>query len=219
MKRFKGLISVVTLVHLGVIGCASSFKVTSQPEEAEIFLVDSETGETKRIGSTPLQKKSTELREELGDIGTPGGFVQLRIQKEGYETQDLWIPVSAGGALGTEINLSLRAVDPEQTAEEIKKASEILERIFLAQQFARTQQFERAFIEIDKVLEAFPDLARAQSMKAAIYFARGDLNESLDWYERAIASDPQFTQAIEMAARVRQALNLPPGAQPGGGGP
>jgi tetratricopeptide (TPR) repeat protein len=219
MKTINGLWGWILILSLASLGCASSFKVVTQPEEAEVLVVNMESGETKKIGTTPIEKKGTELREELGDIGTPGGFVQLRVQKEGFQTQDLWVPVSAGGALATEISLSLKAVDPEQRAEEIKKASEILERIFLAQQFARTQQFERAFIEIDKVLEAFPDLARAQSMKAAIYFARGDLNDSLTWYERAIASDPQFTQAIEMAARVRQALNLPPGAQPAGGGP
>lgn len=191
-------------------GCGSQVKLTSQPEGAQIYLLNQESGEKKKLGETPFTKTSKELTAELGPLGDSSGFASVLFEKEGFESKLLWIPITAAGSIGVEVQVLLKeSVQTKVDDENLKTAEGILKKIFLAQQFARTQQFERAFIEIDRVLERFPEFSRALSMKAAIHFAKGELKESLEWYEKALEKDPELSQAVEMAAKIRQGLRLP----------
>ncbi|MCB0422986.1 MAG: hypothetical protein KDD61_18440, partial [Bdellovibrionales bacterium] len=151
------MMKYLVLVFLTMIaaGCASNtFKVVSTPEKANIFLVDSETGERKSIGVTPYEKVGPEINEVLGDNYQPGRFLNIEIEKEGYNTKKLWVPASSGGSLSTEIKVTLKSAEKEKM--ELDKAEKIVNQLFLAQKFARMKQFERALIAIDNVLVQHP---------------------------------------------------------------
>ncbi len=89
---------------------------------------------------------------------------------------------------------------------ELRAASDIVNRLFLAQKFAIAKQFERALIEIDKILSQFPTFARALSMKGSIYLAQQNYAESIKWYDEALKSDPQMEDTVRLAARARELL-------------
>lgn len=188
-------------------GCSTQLKVTTLPEKATVYILKPESGEKKKIGETPIDLKDKELKEMFGSFGKPGEFVSVIVEKPEFQTQNLWLPLGASGVIASEINLQLKKDDKK--SEEIKTAKQILDKMFLAQNFARTKQFERALIEIDKILQNIPELARALTMKASIYYAMGDFKESLNWYEKAINVEPELTSAVDMAANVRKRLNLP----------
>ncbi|MCB9025292.1 MAG: hypothetical protein H6625_03170 [Bdellovibrionaceae bacterium] len=210
MRRISYFIKIILFTFH--FGCSTQLKIITQPEKAEVYLIKTESGEKKKIGVTPIDKKDEELKELFGSFGNPGEFVTLVIEKEDYETRKIWLPLTASGVIASEINLQLKKDDKK--AEELKTAKTILDKLFLAQSFARTKQFERALIEVDKVLENFPDFARALSMKASILYAKGDFKESLDNYEKAIDQDSELKDAIEMAANVRKRLRLPASVLP-----
>ncbi len=46
-------------------------------------------------------------------------------------------------------------------------------------------------------------------MKAAIHYAKGEFQESLKWYENALAVNPELKTAIDMAGKVRDTLRIP----------
>lgn len=198
------LVLAVTLVL--TFGCGSgTLRVVSEPEQAEVFIVTgSET--PALIGTTPLVKSGKDLQEVLKGQDKPGGLVNVRVKKEGFKTSDFWVPVNAGGTLATNLVLKLEASNGEV---EMTTAKEVVRRLFLAQQFARDNQLERALIEIDKVLEMYPEFDRALTMKAAIYYAKGDFQESLKWYESALAINPELKNAVVMAGKVRETLKMP----------
>ncbi len=183
------------------------FKVVSEPDQAQVFIVSGDPREEKPIGLTPLLKTDKDLEEYLKGQNFPGGLVNLVIKKDGYKTKDLWVPINAGGNLGTQLVLKLDETTSRE--DEVKTAQVLLERLFLSQQFAKTSQLERALIEIDKILEVFPKFDRALSMKAAIHYAKGEFEESLKWYESALAVNPELKTAIDMAGKVRETLRLP----------
>ncbi len=203
MKRL--IVCFLGLILLSA--CATSFKVLTEPDKAEVFIVDQTTGEESPLGPTPVTKTGVELEEILKGQNSPGGLVNVLIKKDGFVDRDLYIPVNGSGQLDTQLNIKLRS--KKSSKEELKTAQDILNKLFLTQQFARSQQLERALIEIDKILAVFPEFDRALSMKAAIYYGQGKFEESLKWYESAIAANPEMKTAIDMAAKVRQTLKLP----------
>ncbi len=183
------------------------FKVITEPEVADVYIVNPETKEEKNLGQTPLLKTDKDLSEHLKGQNYPGGLVNIIIRKDGFKAKDIWVPINAGGQLGTQLVLKL---DPTtSSSDELKTAQDLLQKLFLSQQFAKSAQLERALIEIDKILEVFPKFDRALSMKAAIHYAKGEFEESLKWYENALAVNPELKTAIDMAGKVRDTLRIP----------
>ncbi len=210
MKNTASINKIGSLV-LGLLttltfGCSSvPFKVVSEPEQAEVFVVTSE-GVEKSLGLTPLTKTKKEL-EEVFQQNSPGELVKFVVKKDGFKRLDIMLPLNAGGSLGTQLNLTLAKTT--SSADELKTAQNIIDQLFKAQQYARTKQLERALIEVDKILEQFPKFERAMTMKAAILYGQGQFRKSLKWYEGAVDVNPQLTSAMQMAAKIRKTLKMP----------
>lgn len=203
-------IGLILLYLFVFAGCTTSFKISSDPEKAAVFFVDQESGEKKKLGETPIAKTDEDVSKMWGDVGHSGEFAELVFEKEGFATKRMWVPVSSAGSVTAEINVKLK----EGKSTEFKTAKEIIDQLFLAQQYARTKQFERALIEIDKILSTYSDFERALSMKGSIHFAKGDFKESLTWFEKALQSNPDSKIALEMTANVRKKLRLPASTRP-----
>ena len=199
-------------LFLLVTACGSTpvFKVTSEPEKAEVLIVTEGEEEPKKIGETPFEKVEEDLKKEVGTLKTDSGFVEVIVKKEGFASKKLWLPLSPSGSLRSTLKVTLK--EDKVGTSNLDTVEKILDQVFLAQKFARLKQFERALIEIDKVLNEHPKFTRALSLKGSIYYANGDFKNSLEWYEKAITEDPEFTHAIEMSSKVRTKLKLPPRA-------
>ena len=195
-----------------LIGCGSApvFKVETVPEKAEVVIVAKADAAPKVIGEAPFEKEEKELKKAVGKLNPKDGFVELRVRKQGYRTKSLWVPVTSSGSLRSTLKVTLEK--DEAGIANFETVEEILDQMFLAQKFARLKQYERALIEIDRVLKKFPDFARALTLQGSIYFANGDFKNSLSSYEKALQADPKFDHALEMVSKVRKQLKLPPRA-------
>lgn len=198
------IVCVLCLATL-LFGCATTFKVTSDPVDASVSLIsgESETAERKLIGKTPLEMPMEEFNSKLGKEIPDGGFFKVAVTKEGFSEEILSIPATSFGTTLTQIDVKLKKDDGKKD-KEVKTAQELLSQLFLAQRFALAQQFERALIELDKILATQPTFARALSMKGSIYYALKDYPESVKWYEEAIKVDPQMDETIKLLAKVRE---------------
>ena len=198
----------VLLSLAACVGCSSKFVVKSEPLQADVFVVDGK-GTKKPLGKTPLEMPAEEVRKAMDDAPTTGEFYTVTVEKQGFDTQTFNIPVSKFTTMVTALDVKL---SEGVTQKELRLAKEILDHLFLAQKFALSSQFERAQIEIDKILTPFPTFSRALSMKASIYFAQKNYRESLKYYEEALKNDPDLDEAVRMTAKVRGLLGLPPRA-------
>jgi tetratricopeptide (TPR) repeat protein len=184
-----------------VSACATpTFSVKSDPLQADVFFQVPGTNEKKPIGKTPLTMPMAEFRQLIGADVSSGQYFPITVEKQGYVTETFQIPASRFGTFVTELDVKMKE---SKLAQEEKTAKVTIDRLFLAQRFALTNQFERAQAELDKILADFPTLARALSMRASIFYAQKNYTESLKWYEEAIKADPQMDDAIKMAAKVR----------------
>ncbi len=213
------IVCIWSLLGLATIGCGGSkFVVKSDPPQAEVFFFPGDGKEKKSIGKTPLEMPSEEFRTLIGSGVGEGEFVFLSLEQPGYLTEKFTIPLSTFGAMVTSLNVKMKQGDQ---AKQEMIAKEVIDGLFVAQKFALMQQFERAHIELDKILTTIPNFSRALSMRASIYFAQKNFPESLKWYEAALKADPQMDEAVKMVTRVRQVLSgeRVPANTPGATGP
>ena len=215
----RSFVAVIPLMSMGLMTSCSTttkFKVKSDPLQSDVFVLNPKTGDRKNIGKTPLEIPAGDLKTSVGDIAS-GEFFTLTVEHEGYKPESFSIPASRFGTMVTEVNAKLKT---SNVIEESRLAKTVLDQLFLAQKFALTNQFERAQIEIDKILGNFPGFPRALTMRASIYFAQRNYPESLRWYEEAIKHDPQLEDAVKMAAKLRGLMagnRLPSSALPARG--
>ena len=62
----------------------------------------------------------------------------------------------------------------------------------------------RAQIETDKALEVDPKFVRSLSMKGSLYYMQKNYNEAVAWFEKALAVDNSFEEAVKMIAKIKQ---------------
>ncbi len=183
-----------------ISGCSHLLVVKSEPVEADVYFVNPKSGEKKVVGKTPLNMSMSDVTTAVGPEMVSGEFFTLGVEKAGFVTQTLTIPAGQFGTLVTDLSVVLKQ---GATPKEERLAKSVIDRLFLAQRFALSQQYERAQIEIDKILVEFPGFARALSMRASIYFAQKNFTEALKFYEEALKSDPQMEDAVKMVAKVK----------------
>lgn len=194
---------LVYILAITLSGCGSVVKITSDPPDAEIHIILSDSKEKKLIGKTPFEIPPEEFTSSIAANAAVGEFFTIEISKTGYKTESYNIPAARFGTLIMELNVKLKE---GQTDAEMKTALEIINKLFLAQKFAVSQQYERALLELDQILQQFPTFARALSMKGSIYLARKNYEESLKWYEAALKVDPQMEETVKLSAKVRELM-------------
>jgi tetratricopeptide (TPR) repeat protein len=198
----------ILFTFIFLTGCSSTFKVVSDPIEADV-LVGTKKSELKLVGKTPLDLTTNELIEKIGE--NENDFFIIEVKKEGFETEHFSFPKLQSGVLLSELNVKLKKDEGKES--QLKTAQDIVNQLFLAQKFALSGQFERAMIQLDKILEEYPDFSRAASMKGSIHLAQKNYQESLKWYEKAIELDPKMEETVKLAAKVRELIG---GRQPAG---
>jgi tetratricopeptide (TPR) repeat protein len=200
-KTLRHTIAAFGMLALFGSGCASVFSVKSDPPQADVSYLDPKTGEKKSLGKTPFEMKSSALKETVGEGVSAGEYFTVLVSAKGYVTEKFSIPASRFGTLVTKLDAKLK---PGTDEKEIRMAKEVLDHLFLAQKFAFSKEFDRAQVELDKVINEFPEFGRALSMRASIYFVQQKYDESLKWYEKALKADPGLEDAVRMTAKINQ---------------
>jgi tetratricopeptide (TPR) repeat protein len=180
-------------------GCSSMFVVKSDPAVADVYYLDPKTGLKKELGKTPLEMKDSAVKEAVGEVPS-GGYFTVIVEQKGFIPERLMVPATRFGTMVTQINVKLK---PGSQEKEVRIAKDILDHLFLAQKFAVAKEYDRAQAELDRILNDFPEFARALSMRASIYYVQKNYAESLKWYELALKSDPEMEDAVRMTAKIR----------------
>ena len=211
--RWLTIITIISAAPLFSAGCSSLFVVKSDPIQADVSILDPQSGEKKPIGKTPVELKTSVMKETVGEAATSGEFFTVLVEKPGYASQRLMVPASKFGILVTQLDIKLK---PSNQEKEERTAKDVLTHLFLAQKLALAKQYERAQTELDKILTDYPDFPRALSMRGSIYFLNKNYSESLKWYELTLKADPQMEDAIKMISKIKtlQGVRVPASTSP-----
>lgn len=189
----KVLISAVFLS-----GCATKLVISTEPSEVEVSL-KLPNGEKKVIGKTPTEIVLSDLEKEVPLSASTGEMLELHFEKPDFESQQIWIPSAKFGMTTVNVFTKLKS-----GTDQAKLADSLLQYLHNAQKFASNGNFERATQEVDMALEKNPRFIRALSMKGAILFNQEKWDESRKWYEKALAIDNSFDEAVKMIDQIKK---------------
>lgn len=199
MGKFSNSLFSLMLLTTACSSAPVLFDVKSEPLQADVFFKAPDSDEKKPLGKTPLSMPMTEVKKIVGNDAKSGQFLTIIVEKSGFVSQTYMIPATAYGLSIISLDVKLKTgADKEQ-----RLAKDILDRLMLAQKFALSQQYERANIELDKILNDVPEFPQAMSMRAAIFFAQKNFPESLKWYENVLKVDPKDDEVVKMIAKVK----------------
>lgn len=182
--------------------CASRLVVTSEPADAKVYVRTPGTTEKVDLGQTPMEMKTTQLQEKSRLQNNSGEYRELIVEKEGFKSQILFLPVARFANIETKVFAKLEPLPPTQP----EVAEQLVQHLFNAQQFAQTSAFDRAQVELDAALKIYPKFTRALSMRGTLYYLQKNYVESLKWYEKALEVDPQYQDAVKMITRLNELL-------------
>lgn len=199
MEKMTFKSGAIFLLAALFIGCAGPrLKVQSTPPSAQVFASQQSSKDRKLIGTTPLEISFKDLYEKVGSSPSNGEYLVLTLESTTLEPERIMLPPVTFGASAMNIKVQL---SPKQ---DVKKTESILQRLHNAQKFAQAGQLERALIETDKALEVDPQYVRSVSMKGSIFYMQKNYDEATKWFEKALAIDATFDQAVKMITRIKE---------------
>jgi len=179
-------------------GCTTKLIISSDPPDVEVFL-KLPNGEKKSLGKTPNQLALEDLEKDVPSALTSGQMYELQLEKPEFETQTLWIPSGKTGLSTVRLYTKLHA-----GSDDAKLADSLLQYLHNAQKFASNGNFDRAHQEVDMALSKSTKFIRALSMKGALFYNQQKWDESRSWYEKALALDNSFDEAVKMIDQIKK---------------
>ncbi len=204
MKIFKSTFSkfnfknVVLSSLVFLVACSSKLKIQSEPSDIEVFVSQQNSAQKKSLGKTPIEITYSDLSEKISGTQNSGEFVYMSFESKDFDIEKVLLPSKPFGLTSTQIFVKLTPL------KDVSQARDILQKLHNAQKFAQAGQFDRALVDIDKVLEVDPNFIRALSLKGSVYYLQKNYDEALKWFEKALALDGSFEEAVKMIAKIKE---------------
>lgn len=186
------------IICLSPLGCTPVLTVKSEPSGATVY-AQMVNEQKQELGKTPFDLLYTDLEKVAPLASVTGEMIPLTFEKEAHDPVILMVPSVRIGLSSATITAKLKPIQ-ESTA----TADHLLQFLHNAQKFANAGNYQRALEEADKAFEKDPKFIRALSMKGSIYFMQSRWDDSLIWYEKALALDNGFEEAVRMIAEIKK---------------
>ncbi|MBS1985200.1 MAG: PEGA domain-containing protein [Bdellovibrionales bacterium] len=178
---YPGIISWIILSFL--MGCSSSggVVVRSVPAGAKVYALDPKTGEGALIGETPLSFDKRTQAPEGVDV------IQLRLEKEGYQSKNTAIAVFGSGTTYLDMILQSGAV----TKGEIRESFDLVRaHDRRMNELVLENRYAEALAEAEQILKLDPKNAETFAAKGSILFLMKDVDGARSAWSQALALNP-----------------------------
>jgi tetratricopeptide (TPR) repeat protein len=182
MNNLKNKILKLFL-SLALASCAStgSVIIESNPIDANVFWLDTKSGQSSLIGKTPLTFSKDLAKEKGSDV------FQLKIEKEGFESKHT--SVASFGHETTFLNIQLSSVHSANA--ELKKAFEVnRELLSEATRLASVKRFSEALSRVEKILQTDPKNDEAHAAKGSLLYLMKDYDGAETSWKKSLEINP-----------------------------
>lgn len=183
MKYLIKTLIVAVLPAALLAGCASTGTVVvrSEPSDAQVFMIDSRSGQSSLLGRTPLTVEKNLADDQNGQI------FQLKIEKEGYEAKTAAVAGFSKETTFVDIKLNSLAT----VSNEIKKSFE-QNRALLSEaiRLASASRFAEALARIEKILEVDPKNDEVMAAKGSLFYLMKDYDSAQAAWMKALEFNP-----------------------------
>lgn len=179
---------------MGLQACGT-VAVRSNPSGAEILLMQPGRSDPRPMGKTPYEGKLS----DLGSAANSGPIV-IQIKKQGYVTQNLYVPNASGSRI--EFDTNLKPVNPGSYAD----MNKIVKLILQAERQIMMKQVDDAIKTAADIKAMNDNVAVAWEIEGAAYFVKGDLAKAkLSWL-RSLEIDPENPETAKMISTIDEKL-------------
>ncbi len=195
MNRILLLLTVLSFIPS--TGWGSKLVIKSQPEGAEIFIVNA--GKPVRLGATPYEANLTEVMKTYVKANS---FV-LELKKPGHRPYRVLLAKTEDVDLELTANLEL-----DKAISNIKEHDLLMNQLFDVQKLVRGRNFRDALLKLDELEKKHPLLSIIPEMKATAYYMNKEVESALSYYRRAFALNPDNHDAYRMKLYLEKKMGI-----------
>jgi tetratricopeptide (TPR) repeat protein len=178
-------------------GCTSSrIRIESDPGQAQVSWVRS-GGVVQNLGKTPMEVD----KSMVGDLFSRP--VLLQIQKDGYLSDTIFVPVSHVGVRAdvttklSQTSLPLGCSDAEQALDEVSSGVAEIQNLIWK------KDYDLAMRQGNALLGKFPKVATLYGLMGNLYYLKRDTASALDFYKKAKTLNPSNRETIKMIEKLQ----------------
>lgn len=177
---------------------ASKIEIFTNPEEAEVYVINPENGERVTVGTTPYEGPLDLLSQKASGSTS---FV-IEIAKPGFDSYRLLYSIISSGDVTLRVNLPLK--------NEIKLTQDLdllMSDLFDVQRMVRARDFNSALTKIELLEAKFPQYSILHEMKGSIFYLTQDFTRALSSYRRAFSLNAKNRDAYRMKVYLERKFN------------
>ncbi len=174
-----------------LLSSCGSVAIRSTPSEAEIIVMQPGKADAKPLGKTPFE----DTLSSLGNAANSGPIV-IQIKKEGFITQNLFVPNASGSRLEFDTNLV------PTSAGAYNDMNKIVKMVLQAERQRRQKQVDEAIKSATAIKAVNENIAAAWEIEGAAYFIKGELEKSKLAWQRSLQIDPDNPDTVNILKSI-----------------
>ena len=196
----KFFIQGIMILMISSCSTVSKVKITSSPEKAEV-IVNTNDGETKSLGLTPLEVSGRDIYANSSRMSV------VSINKEGFENQKIFIAQDSSQE-NYNINVKLKLKTEDLKSQDIKLRQEKLAKsIAVSSNLINSKKYNEAERILLTITQDYPFISVSYDLLGNIYYLRRDLKNALNFYERSFQINPENNETKSMIDKLKGMVN------------
>jgi tetratricopeptide (TPR) repeat protein len=185
-------------VLLSFSAWANKLTIKSQPDGADIFIVDG-SSRPVALGKTPYEGS---LDEIINNYVKSSSFL-LELKKTGHETYRVLLAKTSNVDMSLAANLEL-----SQSISNIKEHDLLMNELFDVQKLIRSRNFKDAISRLETLEQKNQGLSIIPELRATAMYLNKDVEGALSYYRKAFALNPDNADAYRMKIYLEKKLGV-----------
>jgi tetratricopeptide (TPR) repeat protein len=197
IMKMNKIFMIITIVSTISISWAKNLKISTFPDEAEIYIKQKNSTEHIKIGVSPLQIPFNNI------IANKDEIIFLIIKKNNHQDYNLVITSIKNAEI--ELNLTL---EPVKIIDNLDNLDLMIAELFEAQRLTRVKNYVQALKVLESNEKKFPYLSIIHELKGSNYYLMKDYKSALAAYRKSFSINPQNIDAFRMKNYLEANFNL-----------
>ncbi|MBI2521474.1 MAG: hypothetical protein HYV97_13735 [Bdellovibrio sp.] len=180
-------------------GFAEDLTITSNPEQADIFIKSTSNDPGVKIGRTPLK---IPMNEVVNNFAKSNVFI-LEISKEGFDSYRLLLTRTGSNDIELSVNLEV-----SKNLKLVKDVDYLVTQLFEVQRQIRIKDYVDALKRLDQLEKDFPHYSVVYELKASTYYLSKDFSKALSYYRKAFSMNADNRDAFIMKNYLEEKFKL-----------
>lgn len=182
---------ILILFHMASCTSASSIKLKSIPEGANVSAIESD-GSTRLLGKTPLETKES--------------MQSLLIEKDGHESSRIFVGRLHSENYEYSVKLTPKIEDPKMTG--VKARHEKLAKsIAKANNLLNNKRYSEASSLLVDLTNEYPYVSVGFDLLGNISYLQKDFRKAINYYQKSLDINPENVETKQVLDRLRSMTN------------